>query len=156
MSLFSHLNGVKRNPFTASPLLGANCTQDSELLIDLVDVEVHSVSESQHQPPEAPDLWGLAATHPPPPGHSAPSADEELLSLGNVNLLSVALTVALHSEIPEFCLCAGFDQPIPAARKSTHVDPSLHTPSSRVFIRITMIWIYVNDNFSNCYCRYDV
>ncbi|CAF91206.1 unnamed protein product, partial [Tetraodon nigroviridis] len=79
---------------------GANCTQDSEILIDLVDVDVHSSSEPQHQTPASADLWGLAATPPPPllppppPGPSAPSADEELLSLGKVYVFSAAQTVA--------------------------------------------------------------
>uniref|UniRef100_H3CIU9 Golgi associated, gamma adaptin ear containing, ARF binding protein 3a n=1 Tax=Tetraodon nigroviridis TaxID=99883 RepID=H3CIU9_TETNG len=63
----------------------ANCTQDSEILIDLVDVDVHSSSEPQHQTPASADLWG---------GPSAPSADEELLSLGKVYVFSAAQTVA--------------------------------------------------------------
>lgn len=72
---------------TASRLLGAGHTQGSEILIDLVDVDVHGVSGSQHRP------WGTAATDPRP---SAPLwlLGEELLCLGNVSLLQLNIFIS--------------------------------------------------------------
>lgn len=108
--------------------------QNSEILINLVDVDVHSVSESRHQTPV--DLWGLAATDPHPSDHGAPSTalslmDEELLSLGNVYLLQFNIFL---SKISDLGFCPGFDQPIPTASESTYVNQSHHIPSSQVFI----------------------
>ncbi|TWW59680.1 ADP-ribosylation factor-binding protein GGA3 [Takifugu flavidus] len=72
---------------------GPSCTQSSDILIDLLDVDVQSVSQTQQQTPASStspptDLWGLSATEPHLSGHSAPSAapsllDDEPLSLSN-------------------------------------------------------------------------
>ncbi|KAM9362886.1 ADP-ribosylation factor-binding protein GGA3a [Symphorus nematophorus] len=72
---------------------GTSRTNHTEILIDLVGLDVQSVSPSQQQPPTSPLsiptdlLYGSAATDPQSPSPSAPSAalsllDEELLSLG--------------------------------------------------------------------------
>lgn len=95
LKVLSHLRSITTS-FTATSLLGANYTQGSEFLIDLVDVDIHSVSQSQHQTPGPTDLWGLAAPDPHPSGPNAPSAalsllDGELLSLGNVYVLQLSI-----------------------------------------------------------------
>lgn len=80
--------------FVNSLGLGASCARSADILIDLLDVDVQSISQTQQQtpvssPPPPADLRGLSATGPHLSGHSAPSAarcllDDEPLSLSNV------------------------------------------------------------------------
>lgn len=77
------------------PLTGTGCTNQSEILIDLVGLDIQSISVPQQQTLSssvsipADLLWGSAATDPQSASPSTPSAalsllDEELLSLGNI------------------------------------------------------------------------
>lgn len=74
---------------------GTGSTNQSEILIDLVGLDIQSPSPPEQQPPPsslpfpADLLSGSAAVDPPPPRPSASSValsllDEELLSLGSV------------------------------------------------------------------------
>lgn len=95
--IFFHiLTASQLHPFIASSLLDANYRQGSEILINLVDVDIHGVSQYQHQTPGPADLWGLAAPDPHPSGPCNPPAalsllDGELLSLGNVCVLQLSV-----------------------------------------------------------------
>ncbi|XP_034752803.1 ADP-ribosylation factor-binding protein GGA3a [Etheostoma cragini] len=91
------------------------CTNQSEVLIDLVGLDIQSVSLPGQQPPTSSPsipadlLCGSAATDPQPHSPSAPSAalsllDEELLSLG-------------------------LNEPAPILDKSRHVNLITHLPS---------------------------
>lgn len=96
---------------------GTGCTNQSEILIDLVGLDIQSPSPPEQQPPEcslsfpADLLCGPASTAPQAQSPSAPSAalsllDEELLSLG-------------------------LNEPVPVLGKSTHRNLSNHLPSSQ-------------------------
>ncbi|XP_056890575.1 ADP-ribosylation factor-binding protein GGA3a isoform X2 [Takifugu flavidus] len=94
---------------------GPSCTQSSDILIDLLDVDVQSVSQTQQQTPASStspptDLWGLSATEPHLSGHSAPSAAPSLLDDEPLSLRFLD---------------------IPAARNPAHVNQSNHIPTSQ-------------------------
>lgn len=76
-------------------LIGTGSTNQSEILIDLVGLDIQSPSASEQQPPASSQsfpadlLCGSAATDPPSQSVNVPSTalsllDEELLSLGNI------------------------------------------------------------------------
>eukprot|EP00066_Takifugu_rubripes_P021401 XP_011610667.1 PREDICTED: ADP-ribosylation factor-binding protein GGA3-like [Takifugu rubripes] len=94
---------------------GPSCSQSSDILIDLLDVDVQSVSQTQQQTPASStspptDLWGLSATEPHLSGHSAPSAAPSLLDDEPLSLRFLD---------------------IPAARNPAHVNQSHHIPTSQ-------------------------
>ncbi|TNM86204.1 hypothetical protein fugu_008475 [Takifugu bimaculatus] len=94
---------------------GPSCSQSSDILIDLLDVDVQSFSQTQQQTPASStspptDLWGLSATEPHLSGHSAPSAAPSLLDDEPLSLRFLD---------------------IPAARNPAHVNQSNHIPTSQ-------------------------
>uniref|UniRef100_A0A3Q2WVT4 Golgi associated, gamma adaptin ear containing, ARF binding protein 3a n=1 Tax=Haplochromis burtoni TaxID=8153 RepID=A0A3Q2WVT4_HAPBU len=96
---------------------GTGSTNQSEILIDLVGLDIQSSSASEQQPPASSQsfpadlLCGSAATDPPSQSVNVPSTalsllDEELLSLG-------------------------LNEPITELNKSTHGNPSNPLPSTQ-------------------------
>lgn len=138
-------------------LTGTGRTNQSEILIDLVGLDIEGISLPKQQPPSsslsipADLLCGSAATDPQSPSPSAPSTalsllDEELLSLGKTQnnvveffFFIVTLQINclrksyLHIDMTHFCSFTGLNEPVFVPSKSTHVNLNNHLPSLQVF-----------------------
>lgn len=145
-------------------------TNQSEILIDLVGLDIQSVSLPGQQPPTsslsipADLLCGSTVTDPQSHSPSVPSAalsllDEELLSLGNMQCNSSSFicfswkhlrTSCLHVHMWHvLCSFTGLNEPAPIPNKSTRVNLSNHLPSLQVFKWITIISTNIKYCLSN-------
>ncbi|XP_044044984.1 ADP-ribosylation factor-binding protein GGA3a isoform X2 [Siniperca chuatsi] len=110
------INGetVEAQQTQASVRQGTSRTNQSEILIDLVGLDIQSISLQEQHPPTSSrsipaDLLCGSATDPQSPSPSTPSA--------------------AHSLLDEELLSLGLNEPVPVPSKSTHVNLSNHLPS---------------------------